>query len=73
MTQCHYRTVPLGDLITAAFDRASLLSLDPKEVSRMATQSVAAMLGSGLRVSISHAPPWPHGLARLASQAAGAR
>ena len=31
MTQRHYHTMPLGDLIIAAFEKASLLSLDPKE------------------------------------------
>ena len=71
MTQQRYHTTPLGELITAAFDRASLLSLDPEEVTRMAAQSVARMLGSALRVSISLSPPGSYGLAKRESQPAG--
>lgn len=71
MTQRRYHTTPLGELIAAAFDRASLLSPDPKEISRLATQSVAAMLRGALRVSISLSPPGPRGLAKLKAQPAG--
>jgi len=32
---------PLGDLVAAAFDNASLLSADPREISRLAAQAIA--------------------------------
>ena len=70
MTRLPYRTTALGELIATAFDRASLLSPDPKEVSRLATQSVVAMLSGALRVSISLSPPELRGLAKLKAQAA---
>lgn len=34
------RNTPLGDLVVAAFDKASLLSADPREISRLAAQAV---------------------------------
>jgi hypothetical protein len=34
----------LGDLVAAAFDDASLLSADPKEVSRLAAHAVTRVL-----------------------------
>ncbi len=73
MNQHHYHTTPLGELIAAAFDSASRLSLDPIEVSRMATQSVSAMLGRALRVTVSLTPPGPLGLAKKKPQPIGAR
>jgi hypothetical protein len=39
------KTVPLGELILAVFDRAATYSTDPREVARLATQAVARMLG----------------------------
>lgn len=38
------KTVLLGDLIVAAFDIAARHSTDPREVSRLATKAVAAVL-----------------------------
>jgi hypothetical protein len=40
-------TVPLGDLILTVFDKAAQYSLDPQEVSLLATQTVAHMLLRG--------------------------
>ena len=34
------RNTPLGDLVVAAFDRAALLSSDPREVSRLAAKAI---------------------------------
>jgi hypothetical protein len=36
--------ITLGDLVAAAFDAAAHYSSDPKEVSRLATQTVVHML-----------------------------
>lgn len=69
MSQRQYLTTPLGELISAAFESASLLSPDPKEVSRMAAQVIAVLLGSALRVSISRLPQGAHG--QLKAQPAG--
>jgi hypothetical protein len=41
------KTVSLGDLILTVFDKAALYSLDPREVSSLATQTVAHMLWRG--------------------------
>ena len=38
------KTTPLGELVAAEFDKASLESADPREVSRMATRSLTHML-----------------------------
>jgi hypothetical protein len=38
------KTIPLGELILAVFDKAAQYSSDPREVSRLATQTVAHML-----------------------------
>jgi len=38
------KTVPLGELILAVFDRAAQYSTNPREVSRLATQTVSHML-----------------------------
>jgi hypothetical protein len=38
------KTVPLGELILAVFDRAAQYSTNPQEVSRLATQAVSHML-----------------------------
>lgn len=69
MTRLPYRTTPLGELIAAAFDRAALLSPDPKEVSRIAVQSITTMLRGALRVSIS--PATPRGLTGMVPQSVG--
>jgi hypothetical protein len=45
------KTVPLGELVAATFDRAARYSRDPEEVSRLATRAVAHLL--------RHAPPVP--------------
>ncbi len=45
----------LGDVVVASFDRAALLSTDPKEVSRLATSAVMAVLRHAHSVS----PPYP--------------
>jgi hypothetical protein len=41
------QTVSLGELILAVFDNAAQFSLDPREVSRLATETVAHMLWRG--------------------------
>lgn len=51
------KTMPLGELVTAAFDKAARDSNDPREVSRMATQALSRMLQRGLKTYISHSPP----------------
>ena len=38
------KTVPLGELVTTAFDEAGKYSSDPHEVSRLATGAVMRML-----------------------------
>jgi len=38
------RTVALGELILAVFDKAAEYSTDPQEVSRLATQTISHML-----------------------------
>jgi hypothetical protein len=38
------QTVPLGELILAVFDKAAQYSTDPREVSRLATQTISHML-----------------------------
>ncbi len=54
------KTVPLGELILTVFDKAAQFSLDPQEVSRLATQTVAHMLLRGRS---------PDGLAAVLAQA----
>jgi len=51
------KTTPLGVLIAAEFDRASLSSNDPLEVSRLALQAIALALRSALRLSVSLSLP----------------
>ncbi len=46
------KTVPLGELILTVFDKAAQYSLDPREVSRLATRTVAHMLSRGRRLVI---------------------
>ncbi|MGD0836746.1 MAG: hypothetical protein ABSB49_08910 [Polyangia bacterium] len=38
------RTVPLGELVLAVFDKAKQYSADPMEVSRLAAQMVSHIL-----------------------------
>ena len=58
LTRTH-KTTKLGDLVVAAFDKAARCSVDPREVSRLATQSVTSMLRSARRLSLPTA--WPMG------------
>lgn len=51
------QTVVLGDLIAAAFDEAARHSADPREVSRLAAQTVAHMLRHAPRASTLLSPP----------------
>jgi hypothetical protein len=39
-----HKTVRLGDLVVAAFDKAAQHSSDPREISRLATRAVMQML-----------------------------
>ena len=43
------KTVPLGDLISAAFDEAAQYSADPREVERMAVKAVEDLLAHAVR------------------------
>ena len=54
------RIAHLGDLIVAAFDVASTHSADPREVSRLATSTVARLLRHARRTF----HPLPRRLAR---------
>ena len=38
------KTVALGELILTVFDKAAEFSADPREISRLATQTIAHML-----------------------------
>ena len=51
------RTTELGDLVVAAFDRASRLSSDPREISRVATAAVERLLGQEYRLQYRDVPP----------------
>ncbi len=51
------KTVRLGELVVAAFDKAALESNDPRQVSRAATLAITSMLRRGLKTYISHSPP----------------
>ncbi len=44
-----HATIRLGDLIVLVFDEAAHYSSDPKEVSRLATQTVNHMLRAAYR------------------------
>jgi hypothetical protein len=44
MTIAIPKTVPLGELILTVFDKAAQYSADPREVSRLATQTISHML-----------------------------
>jgi hypothetical protein len=46
------KTVELGDLVTTVFDDAKQYSDDPREVSRLATQTVAQMLRRERKLTI---------------------
>lgn len=50
-------TTELGDLIAAAFDEAARLSNDAEEVSRLATQALARLLGRARRAPRRRAVP----------------
>jgi hypothetical protein len=47
------KTVPLGELILAVFDKAAQYSADPREISRLATQTVSQMLWHAHQVTSS--------------------
>ena len=47
------KTVPLGELILTVFDKAAQYSLDPREVSHLATQTVAHILLRGRNLAVS--------------------
>jgi len=49
-------TIRLGDLIVAIFDEAAYYSSDPKEVSRLATQTLMHMLRAARR-TLAPLPP----------------
>jgi hypothetical protein len=48
-------TVALGELILTVFDKAAEFSADPREVSRLATQTIAHMLWNMPRLQTSPA------------------
>jgi hypothetical protein len=47
------KTVPLGELILTVFDKAAQYSRDPREVSRLATQTLAHMLLRDRNLTVS--------------------
>jgi hypothetical protein len=51
------KTAELGELVVTAFDTAGHYSTNPKEVSRLATQSIAQILRPRRR-HLTH-PRWP--------------
>jgi hypothetical protein len=52
----NHEIIRLGDLVVAVFDEAALYSSDPKEVSRLAIQTLRHLLPSARRIL---APPPP--------------
>jgi hypothetical protein len=46
------KTVPLGDLILTVFDKAAQYSADPREVARLATQTISHMLWHAPKLKI---------------------
>ena len=50
MIVTHNRTARLGDVIAAAFDEAARRSVDPREVSRLATQTVRQLMRRSRRI-----------------------
>lgn len=46
------KTVSLGELILTVFDNAALYSLDPSEVSSLATQTVTHMLSRARNLGV---------------------
>jgi hypothetical protein len=47
------KTVALGELILAVFDKAAEYSADPREISRLATQTISHMLWHSPRLKTS--------------------
>jgi hypothetical protein len=47
------RTVPFGELVLTVFDDAEQYSADPREVSRLATQTISHMLWRTPRLKTS--------------------
>jgi hypothetical protein len=59
-----HKTVPLGNLIAAAFDEAERVSPDPREVSRLAAWIMARMLRRARPTPGLHGgPPCPSPIA----------
>lgn len=50
------KTVALGELISAVFDKAAEYSTDPQEVSRLAVQTIERMLWRGWQATLSPCP-----------------
>ena len=50
------KTVALGELILAVFEKAAEYSTDPREISRLATQAVSHMLSHAPRLTSSRYP-----------------
>jgi hypothetical protein len=50
------KTVALGELILTVFDKAAQYSADPREVSRLATQTISHMLWHTPRLKSSGQP-----------------
>jgi hypothetical protein len=48
-----HNTVRIGELVVAVFDEASHYSADPREVSRLAMEALAHMLGTAHRIPVS--------------------
>jgi hypothetical protein len=44
------QTIPLGELILTVFDEAAQYSADPRDISRLATQTISHMLGRAPRL-----------------------
>ena len=51
------KTVALGELILAVFDKAAEYSADPQEVSHLATQTLSHTLWQPLRLKPLHLRP----------------
>lgn len=57
MTTNHQETAQLGELVAATFDEAAQYSSDPREVARLATQSVSKMLRRARMAWVPSAAP----------------
>jgi hypothetical protein len=52
-----HKTVQLGELVVAAFDKAAQRSGDPREISRLATGAVMRILRRARKTSTRPTPP----------------